>query len=229
MASACLALSATGAKVCIVSQSYATTYDRQQLKQKQYLSNLLQVVWTSGRTNCLHTDIDGEAVDRLKALITSQQDNPAAAVVAAAPGSHQQDAGGYLPLVSGTQQQTNSRLDGSAAVASAAADAALQHSIAARTSSWLSPSVHVAAGSLAHSAINNSNGKAQSVPTAVGASATSRRPSAGSTSSSTGSGSSSCGWIIIPDTPSSSFQKWAGPLIDHGVRVFADLPLWMSQ
>jgi isoaspartyl dipeptidase IadA len=194
-----------------------------------------QVVWTSGRTNCLHTDIDGEAVDRLKALITAQQDSPA--VVAAASDNQHQGADSHSSRVTSTYQQSSSRTDGLASSATTAADTALQQQIASRTSSWLSPSVHIGAGRYTASPSSNTHGKSVlSAPATAGhAPGPIRRASFGASSNSssvgsgTGSGSSSCGWIIIPDTPSSSFQKWAGPLIDHGVRVFADLPLWMSQ
>jgi hypothetical protein len=36
-------------------------------------------------------------------------------------------------------------------------------------------------------------------------------------------------WTIIPDSPSPSFQKWAQPLMEAGVRAFADQPEWMGR
>jgi hypothetical protein len=187
---------------------------------------VLQVVWTSGATNCLHTDMDADAVDRLRALIRAQQSTcaeSAAAAAAAVPAAPVAAADAAQP---GLQQQGRQK-DGVSAFASGDAssrskDIATAPEAAAdktttpcsRSTSWLSPSVHVASADLAKAAAAGSTGSSSSASSEKG--------------SSKGSSSSS-GWTIIPDTPSSSFLKWAGPLVDEGVRLFADLPAWMSQ
>jgi hypothetical protein len=174
-----------------------------------------QVVWTNGATNCLHTDIDADAVKSLRALIHTQHSTcselaASAAAAASAALTAVGDSAQHQPTPvaacrnalgsSSTSSQGRSAAPSSSAAAASAGSAnSTEAPICSRTTSWLSPSVHAATA----------------VPTAAAA--------AGS------SGSNNSGWTIIPDTPSSSFLKWAGPLVDEGVRLFADLPDWLSQ
>jgi hypothetical protein len=180
----------------------------------------MQVVWTSGATNCLHTDMEADAVERLRALIRAQHSTcaenaatAAAAVSAALLGNCDaaaaQQQGKQRAIVSAfIDGSSHSNKIEAAAAAASSTDADIGAVPCSRSTSWLSPSVHVAAAA------------------AVPADAPS---SSNSSVKGSGKGGSSSGWTIIPDTPSSSFLKWAGPLVDEGVRLFADLPAWMSQ
>jgi hypothetical protein len=175
-------------------------------------------VWTSGATNCLHTDMDADAVERLRALIRVQQATcaedtaAAAAAVSAAPvGSSDaavaQQGGRQKGLVSAFVNNSST----AAPAAATTADVGISAVPCNRSTSWLSPSVHVA------------------VETPAAAAAVPAHAPNSSSSSVIDSSKGSSGWTIIPDTPSSSFLKWTGPLVDDGVRLFADLPAWMSQ
>jgi hypothetical protein len=163
--------------------------------------------------------MDADAVERLRALIRVQQATcaedtaAAAAAVSAAPvGSSDaavaQQGGKQKGLVSAFVNNSSTT---AAPAAATTADVGIGAVPCNRSTSWLSPSVHVA------------------VETPAAAAAVPAGAPSSSSSSVKGSSNGSSGWTIIPDTPSSSFLKWTGPLVDEGVRLFADLPAWMSQ
>lgn len=207
---------------------------------------VLQVIWTSGKTNCLHTDMDVDVVARLRALIRSQESpsSNAAAAAAAALSAEPLETAAAVKSAAATpqngvhqqhpQQQSASNsvfAAGSAAGAPAEQPATdgedgLASAAASRATSWISPNIHVSASTEPSTRSSTPYGHLLPAAAEEPGNSSGGSSKAGSIK---GSGSGVSGWTIIPDTPSSSFQKWAGPLVEEGVRLFADLPAWMAQ
>ena len=172
----------------------------------------LQVIWTSGRTNCLHTDMDAGVVEQIRTLLRS-----------APPMLPQQQP---QPLDSANHANGTHVADGCNDMADATAPPV------GRVTSWLSPTVHVvdAGGSNATWGCDSSSSSRGGTRTPHGGEAAD--VGGGCTGAGGGviGGGGGEGWTLIPDSPSSSFQKWAGSLIaEAGVSVFADLPAWIAQ